>query len=709
MQEPFVNELHPELLSITALNSFAKHNSSARSVMMGSHLSQHLVIDGLEEKLIQSGVEQEFGKHTFSVCMPENGRVIKIIERYPRGIGKDSLPFNPETIVIYENEDTKEIDYFSIPYYRSLHQFFGFKYKHTDAINKIKPGSYIGKGTKFSDTPAVSDNGSYMYGLNLNTAFMSIPSVSEDGVMISEDVLDRLKFRIYETRTVSFGSDSFPLNIYGNREFYKPFPEIGELIKDTRDDGILMMLRTYQDHLAPVDLSIYDTMQPDFVFDKAVYVRGGHGRVVDIQVLSNNDRNRQMPEEVTEYINKYHRAYVKFHQEIIDTEQSLRQENKKKYGESHLKLSPKFHALLVEALAITNHKIPNETKPLNLLYRKAPIDEYMIKFVVEYEIRPNTGFKLTDTHGGKGVICKTEKPENMPIDEHGNRADIVLDPASTISRMNLGRLYEQYFGAASRDVGKQVRTILGLSQGPCSMDKVLCSEDEQIQQAYQLLLQYYKVVSTKQYQFYNQLSYDEQIEHLANVVEQGVYLYIPIDNDLDTVEMVKAVEALVKPTYGPVSYVGNSGQRCVTVNNVRIAPMYIMLLDKIADEWSSVSTGRLQHFGILSPTIKSEKFSFPYRNSPVRTIGETEGRIYNGYAGAEAIAEMMDRSNNPMTQRHMSWNILDAKHPSNIDKVVDRDLIPLGNSKNLQLVTHFLTVTGTKLTYKPENSDNKQL
>lgn len=399
MQSP--NELKTELLSITAMNPFAKHNSSSRSVMMSSHISQHLVINGLEERLIQSGVEQQFANHTFSVKMPNNGRIIKVIERYPQGIDRDSLPFNPETLVIYEIEDTKEVDCFTIPHYLCLHQFFGFEYKHTGAINQIKPGMYIGKDTKFSDTPGVSDHNSYMYGANLNVAFMSIPSVSEDGVMVSEDVLDKLKFKIYETRTVSFGSTHFPLNIHGSPKNYKPFPEIGDYINDTRQDGLLMALRGYSDTLSITDMSIYDTTEVDFMFDKAVFARpGGRGKVVDIQVISNNIRDRKLPEEMADHISKYHRAYMKYYQEIINTEVKMRYDSNRKFGFNSLRLSPKFHALLVEAYAATNQPIPDESKPLNIQYRKTPIDEYMIKFVVEYEITPNIGFKITDCHGG---------------------------------------------------------------------------------------------------------------------------------------------------------------------------------------------------------------------------------------------------------------------------------------------------------------------
>lgn len=395
-----VNELRTELLSITSFNSFAKHNSASRSTMFTGQISQHLVIKDLQEKIIQSGIEHEFANHTFSLKMPANGRIIKLIHRYPIGIDKNSLPYSPETLVIYENEETNEVDCFNLPRHASYHQFFGFEYKDKEAIKQIIPGSYIAKNTVFSDTPGVSENNIYMYGTNLNTAFMSVPSVSEDGVMISDDVLDRLKFKIFETRTVSFGSTSFPLNIYGTLQEYKPFPEIGTYLKQVRNDGILMMLRDYKPEFSPVNLSLYDVQEPDFMFDRGVYVRGGNGRVVDIEVIKSHDPRTQLPEEMRGYIDKYHNAYIKFYEEILETEQKLRSESRRKYGINNLRLSPKFHNLVVKAMAITNHPLPKETKILNLQYRRAPVDEYMINFTIEYEMKPNLGSKVTDQSGG---------------------------------------------------------------------------------------------------------------------------------------------------------------------------------------------------------------------------------------------------------------------------------------------------------------------
>lgn len=294
----------------------------------------------------------------------------------------------------------------------------------------------------------------------------------------------------------------------------------------------------------------------------------------------------------------------------------------------------------------------------------------------------------------------------MPIDEDGNRADVVMDAASTISRMNLGRLHEHYLSAAARDVTKRVKAMLGITSEEVTIPHMERLPSSITEQAYMYLLGFYEIVSEQQYNFQVKLSLEERLEHLTDVCNDGVYLYCPIDNPRDSVEVVKAVERSYRPTYGPVTFVGDSGERRVSKKNIRIAPLYLMLLEKIADDWSSVSSGKLQHFGILSPQTKSEKFSYPYRNTPIRTIGETEGRIFAGYCGREAIAEMMDRSNSPVTQRNAIWNILSADKPSNIDHLVDRNYIPLGGAKPQALVKHILGTAGTKFVYEPETPQN---
>ncbi len=403
--------LHAEHLGIHSINPFTKHNSSPRNAMFSGHLGQRLVIEGGDEEIIQTGISRELGKYTFSVTMPVNGNIIRVIEKYPKSASINSLPFNPETIVIYENDETKEIDYIRIPYYKSLSQFFGYKYNiNQEAIDLIRHGNFIPKGTVFADSPAVKENGGYAYGINLNTAFMSLSGASNDGIIIARDVLDKLKFKVYETRVVQFGTNSFPLNLYGSIHNYKPFPEIGDNI---RNDGILMMLRDYDPDTVPVNFNLFSTMEPDMMFDAATYVRGGEGKVIDVEVIGNNNPNKNLPELMRTQITRYQQAYVRFCKEIIATDKQIRETRKKSYGNTDVKLSNRLHNLIVECLAATNYNEDKYDQRLLLQHKKSSTDEYRIKFVVEYTITPDLGYKITDQHGNLIALFNSDIKKNL--------------------------------------------------------------------------------------------------------------------------------------------------------------------------------------------------------------------------------------------------------------------------------------------------------
>ena len=63
---------------------------------------------------------------------------------------------------------------------------------------------------------------------------------------------------------MEFGANEFPLNLYGDDLHYKPFPEIGEAI---REDGLLMALRRFDANLAPAMVSRRDLQEIDYLFD----------------------------------------------------------------------------------------------------------------------------------------------------------------------------------------------------------------------------------------------------------------------------------------------------------------------------------------------------------------------------------------------------------------------------------------------------------
>lgn len=58
------------------------------------------------------------------------------------------------------------------------------------------------------------------------------------------------------------------------------------------------------------------------------------------------------------------------------------------------------------------------------------------------------GDKLAGRHGNKGIVVKILPPEEMPFLEDGTPIDIILNPLSVASRMNLGQILETHLGLA---------------------------------------------------------------------------------------------------------------------------------------------------------------------------------------------------------------------------------------------------------------------
>lgn len=399
-----------DLVSIHAMNPFINHCSSARGIMLGSHFSQSLVLNNGEERIIQSGLEKQFGDNTFAKKPEEDVRVIKVIDRY-NSIDYSGIDIVVEKLFIVESLETGEIDYINVPYFNRLHQYFGFRYKvNPELLESIKPGDILPKGTILADSPAVTDNKGYKYGVNGNLCLINLPETTEDGAVVSESFVEKMSYSTFETRTVEFGANSFPLNIYGDENNYKPFPDIGELINE---DSVVMVLRDYDDELAPALTSINDVRDFDPLFDKAVYMPGpgeekeitdhktgmkkkvNYGRVVDIKVWSSPKTKKEVYTGTGDMFARYVEGLKKHYLEIIKMYEELTVDKYRKNVRKEVKLSDRLHRLIIEAMAIAN------TNNDNITYknRNEMLDLYRIEITVEYTYVPGIGSKISDGHG----------------------------------------------------------------------------------------------------------------------------------------------------------------------------------------------------------------------------------------------------------------------------------------------------------------------
>ena len=701
-------ETKPEYYSIHATNSLAQHNSAVRSCMYAKNTRQTLVIEDGSEKRIQSGAETKIGAYKFDIRIPEDCIIVAIIHKYALSGVSIRNQIIPETVIMFESEATGELGYVSVPYHSSYHSHFGYQYLRTEDFYQLTEGAHCYEGMLLADTPTSGKNGGNRAGIELNTAFMTIPGVSEDGIVICKDVLPRLNFRCYETYRIGFGTDCFPLNIHGTEENFKSFPDIGEIVGR---GGILFALRDRVPFMAPVMTGNHDLMEVDHIFDKPYWLQNQNGRVIDIDVNGKAGFNSNDP--ILSQINKYGMLNHFFYGKIIDIYNKFRMNYRHKFNNSEPLVSPELSRLLMTAYANCPDKAPRnpkmDSRTVHLLYKNVPLDYYQITFKIEHVITPREGNKLTDIHGSKGIICTLLDPENMPVDLDGNRADIIMDPNSKAARMNPASLIEQYIGAAGNSVSRRIREQLILQSDPVARGlaekQVRTLPQSKIKEVWDYLVGYMDITCKVSGDFHRAITQTgEQIDYLLDIIENGLYTFWPIDNENDAITVIKNLEQHYPQVYGPVAYISSlSGRRIPTKEKIRIGPIYYLLLDKTTMEYSAVGSGRLNQFGILSTRTESEKYLRPWRDSSNRIIGETEGRILVCYGGRILLAELMDRNGSTTTHRAVCDSIIRADDPMNITNCVDREVYPYGQNRPLQITSHILLCAGVKLKYVPES------
>jgi len=384
-------QLNKKMFSMAAINPFVEHNSSPRGLMMSSHIAQLVVINEPEENMLQTGLESELRKYTVAKQVDNDSEVLAVIKRY-NILGEDNK--TTSRLVIIRDLETGELDIVDIPYSNTFHPYFGFKYKLNEELDSYVRGDVLPKDTQLAVPPTVLDDGGYGFGKDINVATMTLPEVDEDGFVVSESFCNKFKFKIFDKRVVEAGEDSFLLNIYGDDDNYKPFPEIGEYINDT---GVVAAVRKNNPLYAPCLTSVKDTQDFNPLFDEAVYTRGNKGKIVDIKVYYSPKRKRALPAGTEKYLVKYSDALLAYYNQIVETYESINRDYKRMFNKD-ITVSNAFNALLVEAYGIldSSHYGTKRKKT----YRKESLDLFRIEFTIEYELTPGVKNKFTNLMGG---------------------------------------------------------------------------------------------------------------------------------------------------------------------------------------------------------------------------------------------------------------------------------------------------------------------
>lgn len=302
----------------------------------------------------------------------------------------------------------------------------------------------------------------------------------------------------------------------------------------------------------------------------------------------------------------------------------------------------------------------------------------------------------------------------MPIDIYGNRADIITEASSVASRMNAGRIYEIYFNAMSRHAKAMVINWLAFERthepkvntdalpipNTPKLKPLENYSDEVINAAFSIIVDLLSIIGTEQYYAYRDVKDRERIELLINdVIEEELYLYYKISSNKKPYQIVRDV---MQTPYRPIRskvYFEQDGKIKMSHDDVRIAPLYTILLGKTADNFLSAASAKTNHYGVPIGIGNKAKNQLPWRNVPVKIISETESRLYIAYVSRLGMAELKDRGNSISTHAEIYKNILSADKPANINRVVDRKKVPYGSDAAMQLIDSIFSSCGISIEY----------
>ncbi|PIM95944.1 hypothetical protein [Candidatus Hodgkinia cicadicola] len=91
-------------------------------------------------------------------------------------------------------------------------------------------------------------------------------------------------------------------------------------------------------------------------------------------------------------------------------------------------------------------------------YDQPNLDRIVIKLLTKRSIK--VGDKICGRHGNKGVISKIVPKEDMPFMADGTVIDVIFNPLSIPSRMNVGQILESHLGLISYKMGLEFKKLL---------------------------------------------------------------------------------------------------------------------------------------------------------------------------------------------------------------------------------------------------------
>ncbi len=666
-----------QLVSVAAsLIPFLEHDDANRA-LMGSNMQRQAVPTVRPEKpLVGTGMER--------VVVTDSGVAVTA-----RRSGIVDFVDAARIVVRADNEEEKEnhsvVDIYNLVKFNRSNQ--------NTCINQrplVRVGDKVARGDVLADGPS-SDLGELALGQNLFVAFMPWNGYNfEDSILISERVVEDDRFTtIHIQELVCVARDTR----IGSEEITSDIPNVSEsaLVKLDHSGIVYVGAEVSAGDIlvgkvtpkGETQLTSEEKLLRAIFGEKASDVKdsslrvptGSRGKVVDVKVFA---REGQKKDSRTEQIRAQEFAVVE-----KDLRDRLRIEEEATYqhikdflankaidgGVKGLKKGDKLSKSVLEDLTQTKFseiRLSDEkaAQKLDKMLDKAAqlrkdyetkLNDYrkkleqgddlppgvikIVKIYLAVKRRIQPGDKMAGRHGNKGVISTIVPVEDMPYLEDGTPVDIVLNPLSVPSRMNIGQVLETHLGWAAKGLGQKISTLL---------------EAQKTKEVKQFITTVYSLADEEQKQQLDKFS-EEDFLTLARNLSSGVPIASPVFDGIGEEKIKELLKLADLPESGQTQlYDGRTGQafdRPVTVGY-----MYMLKLHHLVDDkMHARSTGS---YSLVTQQPLGGKAQFGGQR-----FGEMEVWALEAYGASYTLQEMLTVKSDDVGGRNAMYkNIVDADH-----------------------------------------------
>ena len=639
---------------------FAASNSGSRKLMFGTQLEHRLPLLHPEVPFIQTGYENEFGRYSSSyVAAKSNLEVIAIIPKFE---------WNPkhQYYVITLDTETNKLDVIERKEYKHITENYGYLYDNS-ILDNLQVGSSIPAGSTIQKSMSFDEYNNRMDGCNMLTMYSACEDTMEDAIIISESASKKLASPLVKKVTVIINDNDIPLNLYGNIEEYKSFPNIGE----ETVNSILCGLRREKKEECLFSQS-YSRLRELTISDERYTVSG---RVVDINVYCN------APGRLAEYdynaqLKMYYDNNIKMSTRIV--------ESIKPYLDNGYTMEYNLQKLYSISNGIINGK---------QYFSERAFSNIVLEVTLVEEITVLRGDKLSNRYGGKGITARVRPDAMMPKTISGDTIEVILNMCGVYGRENAGQLFEITVSYICIKMLQFIQMNV-LDAGECIS----------------MYLDLLKIVSPSMEKYmeemFMKMSDDECINFISNIVasEKSIYLVIEPMTENMTIDKVAQLyetfpwakpEAMLMPivdSRGNISYIPSR-------RPMVYGYQYIYRLKQYAEEKFSVTS--LSATNIRNENSKSKNsnnYKALYSRTPIRFGDMETGNLI--HLGAELVVQMLMLYSTSPHARRLTSQML-TTDPFAIDVKLDMD----STNRNAEILNVYLKTMGLKLSFKriPKN------